>query len=149
MSKQDNLRLANKRFGELLSDGFRLFKSTYSKLFFPFAIFFIISIIIRVFLLTDLVWYASSLTSGIDPDPANLTEADYNSILQSIMISYVLLLCQNLIGGIFSTIAMCSVSGYLYKKYMGQETDFNDDFKDAFNSKMIYPLLILWVRRLL
>jgi hypothetical protein len=54
--ENDKQILANKTFGKILSDGFNLFIKCYWKLFFPLALFQIISISLQVLLLTDIFW---------------------------------------------------------------------------------------------
>jgi hypothetical protein len=57
----------------------------------------------------------------------------------------VLPMIDNIIGALFTVIAMCVVSNYLYKKYLRTNTDFNTDFKKGFNSKLILVLLIVGI----
>ena len=53
--------LANKRFSEVLNDGFKLFIKTYGTLILPLAFFQVILILLDVFLLTDFRLYLDNL----------------------------------------------------------------------------------------
>ena len=66
------------------------------------------------------------------------------------MMNFFLLFLRNLIsgtqvGGIFSTIAMCSVSIFLYKKYVVKEADFKSSFKSSFNKRLLLVILIIGI----
>jgi hypothetical protein len=142
-------RIANKRFGEIITDGFNLFSKTYFQLIIPLTLFLICSIIINVFLLTDLRWYVTTLNVEADfvleellLDPYSISEEDYNVIMQSLMLDLFVILLDTLIGTIITTIALCSVSLFLYKKYTENESNFVEDFKKAFNKKM-FPIVFL------
>lgn len=123
--ENDKQILANKTFGKILSDGLNLFIKCYWKLFFPLALFQIISISLQVLLLTDIFWLYYKFGN--------------------IMIFLSAFTLFFLIGLIFNVIAMSTVSNYVYKKYMEENTDFINDFKGAFNSKLLLVTLILGV----
>ncbi|TFG26122.1 MAG: zinc ribbon domain-containing protein [Promethearchaeota archaeon] len=149
MSDEKN-RIANRTFGELISDGFRLFAENYTKLILIFAFFYIISIIIGVFILTDLRWYSDILTAKANiaankyyNNPNSITQEDYNIIIQSFFMNLLIILLEWIIGAIFTVISMCSVSTFVYKKYFKEDADLFDEFKKAFNFNLLKVILLL------
>ena len=131
--------LAHKSFGNMLSDGFKLFKKCYWKIILPIAFFQIIWIVLQAFLLSDLMLlYHNEMNELYESYDYNTT-VDNNSII----IIYSFLLLETLFGIIFYILAMCSVSTYIYKTYIEKNTKFIDDFKSAFNSKLLLVILIL------
>ncbi len=150
-NSQNLIHLANKSFGDVLRDGFRLFSQNYKILILPLALFQILLIILNVLLLTDLNWYIDSL----DVNPQAIlnallesTEVDPEAIRTLMTYMGLTLLSsflQNLIGAIIITIAMCSVSNYVYKKYINEDVSFKDSFKLAFNKKILLVILILGI----
>ncbi|MCK4380466.1 MAG: zinc ribbon domain-containing protein [Candidatus Lokiarchaeota archaeon] len=140
---QKLINLANKRFGDVLRDGFKLFSRTYKTLILPLALFQVLLIVLNIFLLTDLSIYVNSLGAelpDITEDPADLIKA-----FRYLLMTTGLLLLQNLIGATVITIAMCSVGTYVFKKYMDEDVSFSDSFKSAFKSKIFYAILILGI----
>ncbi|MHA1489993.1 MAG: zinc ribbon domain-containing protein, partial [Promethearchaeota archaeon] len=136
--------------GEIISDGFYLFGKNLKELWGIFILFFVISIFLKVFLLTDLNWHVSSLAISANEimeklysDPLNITDADYNIIMQSLFWSLAIGVLENMIGAVCTTIAMCSVGNYLYKRYLKEETSFILEFKKAFNPKLMLVVLVL------
>jgi hypothetical protein len=145
------VNLANKRFRDILNDGFRLFIQTYGKLILPLAIFQIILIILDIFLLTDFRYYLSTLeatyTDIMDNfyDGLTLTPNEWNFLSFFLFLSYIIIFLQNLIGALIISIAMCSVSTYVYRIFMKDEISFIEAFKSAFNKKMLLVVLILGI----
>ena len=140
--------LAGKSFNETLVDGYKLFYKNYGKLILPLAFFQILLIILDTLLLTDFKWYVESIGINIadlftDLADTALIAEDLNALTTYLLISFVLLFLQNLLGAIIITIAMCSVSNYTYQKYLGEEVSFKESFKSAFNKKIFIVLLIL------
>lgn len=145
---EDNKRrdLANKSFGNIISDGFNLFKKCYWKLLLPMASFYIIYLIIKVFLLADLYFLSYRLEiEYIQIDPENVSEADYDRILLIAFIELLIYFLDFLIRAIFTVIAMCSVSLFVYKKYMNEEVNFLNQFKKAFNPKMLLVIILIGI----
>ncbi len=148
-NSQKLINLANKRFGDVLRDGFRLFFQTYKTMILPLALFQILLIVLNVFLLTDLNWYINSLglnlTEIMDEfiESTNITPEEMNRLVTYLILSFASTFLQNLIGAIVIAIAMCSVSSYVYKKYMNEDVSFKDSFKSAFNKKIFLVILIL------
>jgi hypothetical protein len=150
-NSQRLVNLANKRFSEILSEGFRLFFQNYGSLIISLAFFQIVLIILDTFFLTDLKVYIDSigvsvvdLMTGIVEDTP-LTATEWNTLSLFLLLSIVLLFLQNLIGAIVITIAMCSVSNYVLRKYMRLETDFSKSFKSAFNKKIFIVIFIVGI----
>lgn len=150
-NSQRLVNLANKRFSEIVSDGFKLILQNYRKIILPLAFFQILLIILNVLFLTDLKWYIDSLgfkTSTILEnlvEGTTLTERELNLLTSFFILSFLLLFLQNLIGALIITIAMCTVSNYLYRKHMGIDENFSDSIKSAFNKKIFLPILILGI----
>jgi len=150
-NSQRMVNLANKRFSEILSEGVRLFFKSYGALIIPLAFFQIVLIILDTFLLTDLKVYIDSIginvanlmASIIEDTP--ITASDWNLVSLFLLLSIVLLFLQNLIGAIIITIAMCSVSNYVLKKYLHIETGFIESFKSAFNKKIFIVIFIVGI----
>lgn len=143
--------LANKRFSDILRDGFKLFIQTYKKLILPLAFFQIILILLDIFLLTDFRYYLSTLETNyiliMDKlyDGLTLTVNEWNFLGFFLILSYILIFLQNLIGAVIISIAMCSVSTYVFRKFMKDEISFMDAFKSSFNKKMFFVVLILGI----
>jgi hypothetical protein len=144
---------ARKPFNEILSDGVRLFQENYKTLIIPLAIFSIISIIVNILLLTDLEWIFGSVYSQASPILNQITSdytymptnAELELIMNVLLFMIIELVIQMLIGTIFTIIAVCSVASYLYKVYLRQDVKFSDEFKKAFNSKMLLAILLLGI----
>ena len=147
--------LANKRFSEVLREGFKLFINSYGYIFLPLMMFSIISILLQVFLLTDLEWNVNTLDRSVSEimenlGDADITESEWNLLVKYLVMYLALIFLNNLIagmgvGGIITTIAMCSVSTFLYKKYVQGEADFTSSFKSSFNKKMLLVILIIGI----
>ncbi len=150
-NSQRMVNLANKRFSEILSEGVRLFFKSYGALIIPLAFFQLVLIILDTFLLTDLKVYIDSIginvanlmASIIEDTP--ITANQWNLVSLFLLLSIVLLFLQNLIGAIIITIAMCSVSNYVLKKYLHIETGFIESFKSAFNKKIFIVIFIVGI----
>lgn len=148
---QDNARLANKSFGQILSDGFNLYFQNFVKIIIPFAIFYILGILVQALVLTELTWQlATSRGAAVYlrflNDPNYIPEgSEFNDLMDYYVLNLLLGSLQNLIGALFTIISMCLVSTFLYKKYKGLETDFEEDMKGSFNSNIIYPILLLGI----
>ncbi|KKK42696.1 hypothetical protein LCGC14_0679360 [marine sediment metagenome] len=150
-NSQRMLNLINKRFSDILSDGFKLFLRHYRTLILPLAIFQILVITFNILLLTDLKVYLDSLgISFLDildkmGENTPLTGGEWNLFSLFFLLNFALIFLQNLIGAIIITIAMCSVSNYLYNKQMQIDVSFFSSFKSAFNRKIFIVILILGI----
>lgn len=140
-------KIANKRYGELLTDGFRLFGRNWIKIIAPICIFYIISILIRTILLANANWDLILLGEIVAPlanlDPSTLTESQLNSMLSYIYGSWGIDTVNFIIGNLFTTLGLCSVAKYLYKDYLGEKISVTQSMKGAINRKLIIVLLIL------
>lgn len=143
--------LANKRFSDIIVDGFKLFFQNYGSLIIPLACFQVLMIILDIFILTDLKWYINSMELNLEDiidkfaENADLTESEWNLLTSFLFLNIALLFLDNLIGAIVVTIAMCSVSNYLLKKQLYKETHFIQSFKSAFNKKIFLVILIIGI----
>ena len=141
--------LAAKSFNEILIDGFKLFYRNYGKLILPLAFFQILLIVLDTLLLTDFKWYVESIGVNIADmlndfvDTTPISESELNALTTYLVMSLILLFLQNLIGTIIITIAMCTVSNYTYRKYMGDDVSFKESFKSAFDKRIFVVVLIL------
>ncbi|MHA2275678.1 MAG: hypothetical protein ACXAC2_07930, partial [Candidatus Kariarchaeaceae archaeon] len=146
-NSQRLLNLANKRFSEVIRDGFQLFARNYSTLILPLAVFQIIIYILNSFLLTDLNLYVSSIEINLMAlwEQPVITPSDLNTLAMFLGLTIALLFIQNLIGALVITIAMCTVSNYVYHRYTHAEADFTTSFKSAFNTKIFVVILILGI----
>jgi len=78
-------------------------------------------------------------------DGLTLTANEWNILGSYLLLSYVLIFLQNLIGAVIISIAMCSVSTYVFQKFMKDEISFIEAFKSSFNKKMLFVVLILGI----
>jgi len=140
---------SNKRFSEVLSEGFRFFGKNYLTLIVPLGLFLIISLIIKNLLVADLVWQSLIIIPDIEiilvKDPSALTPEDLNLIMEYLALSLYSGFINGLVTNIFNVIAMCLVSNYLYNKFIGNETKFFSEFKKAINGKLIFVILLLGI----
>lgn len=115
--------ITNKKFSNLLSDGFKLFRKNYKKLLLTWLIFTLLYNILSVFLLTDIKYLYSN-----------------NMILRVfyLVIYYIITGLLGLIG----VIRVCSVSNYLFKDYAAFNVNFKEEFKKAINYRLKYPIFI-------
>ncbi len=151
MNSQKGVNLANKSFGDILADGFKLFFRIYGKIILPLAFFQVLIIILDILLLTDFRLYVNSRGNVYFDFIDNLsgdtlpTPSDMRSMITFLTLNLTLSFLQNLIGAIIITIAICSVSNYTYKKYMGEDISVKESFKSLFNKKILIVLLIIGV----
>ncbi len=141
-------QFAEKRFGELISQGFNLFGKLYTTLIIPLAVFAIISITLNTFLLTELRWMSYIVNSSInfnleDILSGNFDPATYTRMLQSLYIVYGILVLDYIIGAVVTAVAMSSVTTFVFKTLVNGEADFTEEFKRSFNKRMIIPVLLL------
>ncbi|MBA7547840.1 hypothetical protein ES705_40278 [subsurface metagenome] len=111
-------RYSNKRFSEVISEGFRFFGKNYLTLIAPLGLFLLISIIIKNLLVADMVWQSLQMTPAIDfilvKDPSALTDADLNLMMEYLALSLFSGFINSFVITIFNVLAMCLVSNYLY-----------------------------------
>jgi len=140
---------SNKRFSEVLSEGFKFFGRNYLTLIVPLSLFLLISLIIKNLLVADIVWQSLQITPDIinlfDKDPSTLTNEDYNLMMDYIALNLYSGFINGFVIAIFNVLSMCLVSNYLYNKFIGSETNFFSELKKAINGKLIIVILVLGV----
>ncbi|MHA1191881.1 MAG: hypothetical protein ACTSP9_06245 [Promethearchaeota archaeon] len=140
-------RIANKRYNELLKDGFGLFGKSWIKIIVPISFFYVISLLIRIVLLANANWDIILLEAIVGPlaevDPLTLTESQLNSMISYIFSIWGIDILNFIIGALFTTLGLCSVAKYLYKDYLGEKISLTESMKGVFNRKIIAVLLIL------
>ncbi|MCK4779695.1 MAG: hypothetical protein KAT57_05890 [Candidatus Lokiarchaeota archaeon] len=147
--------LANKRYSEIIGEGFKLFAKNYRYLILPFAIFGVLAIFLKILLLTEFELYINELGRSISErlqtttDISDFIESEFFLLLQYLILNFLLLIFQTLIsgrvGGIITTISMCSVSTFLLKKHLNGEADFVSSFKSSFNKRMLLVILVIGI----
>jgi len=141
---QELTRIAKKSYGESISDGFRLCKKNWSKIIVPITLFYVIYLLLKIFLLADLNWQGSVLGDRISTIyPSNWREADITQLINFLLFGLIVIFIDSIIYALFTTLAMSSVSIYLYNKYLNLDTDFVQNIKKSFNSKLFVVLTIL------
>ena len=139
------------RFSDIITKGFTLFYQNYGKILLPLAFFQVMVIVLDILLLTDLRWHLQNLAISVSDilekfiDNITLTESEWNTLATFLILNVVTFFFQNLIGAIMITIAMCSVSNFLFNTYNGTETNFRDSFKSAFNKKIFLVILMIGI----
>lgn len=142
---------SSNRFSDIITKGFTLFYQNYGKIILPLAFFQVILIVLDILLLTDVRWHLQNLSLSASDimekfiNNITLTESEWNTLATFLILNVVSLFFQNLIGAIVTTIAMCSVSNFLFNTYIGTETNFRDSFKSAFNKKIFLVILLIGV----
>lgn len=147
--------LANKKYSEIIGEGFKLFAKNYRYLIIPFAIFGVLTIFLKILLLTEFELYINELGRTISerlrtsPYNTDFIESEFFLLLQYLILNFLLIVFQTLIGGpvggIIATISMCSVSTFLLKKHLNEEADFVSSFKSSFNKRMLLVILVLGI----
>jgi len=142
---QELTRIAEKSYGESISDGFRLFGKNWAKIIVPLTLFYVIYLLLKIFLLADLNWQVSVLGENIigTIDPSNPTEADIPQLINFLLFGLSVIFIDSIINTLFTALAMSTVSIYLYKKYLNLDADFVQDIKKSYNSKLFVVLAIL------
>lgn len=150
-NSQTLINIANKSYVEILSDGFKLFFQTYGTLIIPLALFQVALIVLNVFFFTDITWSIDSLGISVAEivdkfvENTPITESELNALTSFLFMTIALLFLRNLIGAIVITIAMCSVSNYVFKRYLNENISFMKSLKSAFNGKIFVVILILGI----
>ena len=142
---------ANKRFSDIILDGFKLFFQNYGTLILPLACFQVLLVILDIFILTDLKLYIDSVGLNISDilekftEGSTPTKSEWNIVTSFLFLNIGLLFLENLIGAIIITVAMCSVSNYILKRQLHIETHFIQSLKSAFNKKIFLVILIIGI----
>jgi len=140
---------SNKRFKDVISEGLYLFSRSYKTLIIPLALIFVISLIIKNLLVTDLNWQLNLITPAIEliiqKDPTSLTNDDLNVMFEYFALIINTEFFNNLTSSIFNVFAMCLVSNYLFTKFSGIPSNFSTELKNAFNWRLLLVILLLGV----
>jgi hypothetical protein len=142
-------RYSNKRFSEVLSEGFRLFGKNWLTLIVPLGLFLLISLIIKNLLVADMIWQSILMTPAIeliiDMDPSAITNVELDLMMEYLALSLFSGFINTFVITIFNILSMCLVSNYLYNRFIGNDTKFFSEFKKAINGKLISVILVLGV----
>ena len=140
---------SNKRFSEILSEGFLLFGKNWLTLIIPFGLFFIISLIIKNLILVDLEWQLLTMTPAIEVilevDPFLLTPEDLNLMFRYSILGLTIIFLDGLFPTVFNVFAMCLVGNYLYNKFTERDSKLIPEVKKALNGRVLLVLLLLGV----
>ncbi len=142
-------RSPNKRFSEILSEGFRLFGKNWLTLIIPFGLLFIVSIVLKNLILVDLEWELVTLTPAIETilegDPYSITPEDFDMLIRYLIVGFSAIFLDGLFPTVFNVISMCLVSNYLYSKFIGKDTKLITEIKKALNWRILLVILLLGV----
>ena len=96
----------------------------------------------NVFLLTDLNLYIASLGVTTDTIITDLLQntaispEEVRTLMTFFALTILSSFLQNVIGAIVIAIAMCSVSSYVYKRFLNEDVSFQDSFKSAYAGEL-------------
>ena len=113
-------KIIKKSYSQLISDGFELYALNFLKLVLVWLIFTSLTILIAVF-----IFYPIMLL-----------------YYRNISLYALIFLLERVIFSIIAVIKICLVSNYLYDKYLQKHPNFIDSFKNAFNERLKYPMVI-------
>jgi hypothetical protein len=142
-------RFSNKRFSEVISEGFYLFRKTYLTIIVPMSIIFIINLIIKILLVTDLNWQLNLISPAIEiiiqKDPSAINNADLTVMFEFLTLILTTEFLNNLTSSIFNVFAVCLISNYLINKFSGSLSSFTTELKSALNGRLLLVVLLLGV----
>ena len=142
-------RFSNRRFSNVISEGFYLFGKTYLQLIIPLGLILIVSLIIKNLILVDLDWQLLTLTPVIEviigKDPSIITPEEVNHLFEFLTLFLSTGILNNLTLSVFNVFAMCLVSNYLFTKFSGSPSNFFTEVKKAFKGKLLLVILLLGV----
>jgi hypothetical protein len=140
--------ISNKRFNEILYEGFRLFGKNLT-LILPLGFLYIISLIITDLLVVDFDWQFLTLTPTIDTilskDPSTITPDKFMLMGRYLASGFLSFFLNVLIPNLFNLLALCLVSNYLYNKFVGRATKLFPEIKRALNKRILMVILLLGV----
>ena len=141
--------MSDKRFKEVISEGFYLFRKSYKTLITPLALIFIISLIIKNLLVADMNWQLNLITPAIEviiqKDPSTLDNTDLNVMFEYISLILSTEFLNNLISSIFNVLSLCLVSNYMFNKFSNNPSNFVTESKKALNGRLLPVVLLLGV----
>ena len=127
--------MSDKRFKEVISEGFYLFRKSYKTLIIPLALIFIISLIIKNLLVIDMNWQLNLISPAIEviiqKDPSTLDNADLSVMFEYISLILSSEFLNNLTSSIFNVFALCLVGNYMFKKLSGNPSNFVTELKKS------------------
>jgi len=156
MSKDSQI-LANRSLGEILSSGFQLFGQTYLKIIGPLVLFCLLYIILSIVLVAPLYtmtynyyisqqsfldWYSNLPLETVYSPDFRLSSGQEEVILTYLMHKSVIGFFTGIIGGIFTAIAMCSVSSYLITTYHKGTADLSTEMKISLGNPNIIKVIL-------
>jgi len=146
---QRRKNVSNKRFKDIISEGFYLFSKSYKTLIIPLSLIFILLIVIKNLLVTDLNLQLNLITPAIEviiqKDPSALNNTDFNVMFEYFALIIGTEFLNNLASSVFNVFAMCLVSNYLFNKFSGSPSNFSTDLKNAVNGRLLLVILLLGV----
>ena len=141
--------VSNKRFKDILSEGFYLFAKSYKTLIIPLFLIFLVSIIIKNLLIFDLNWRLANLSALIEviiqKDPLTLTDTDFNALFEYLPLILGTEFLNNLTSSVFNIFSICLISNYLFNKFSGSPSNFSTEVKNALNGRLLLVVLLLGV----
>ena len=140
---------SNKRFSEVISEGFYLFGKSWLTLIIPLGLIFIVSLILKNLLVADLNWQFNLITPAIEviiqKDPSALDNNDLNVMFEYLALILSTEFLNNLTTSLFNILAMCLVSNYLFTKISGNPANLFSEMKKALNGRLLLVILLLGV----
>jgi len=141
--------MSDKRFKDVISEGFYLFRKNYKSLIIPLALIFIISLIIKNLVSVHLNWQLNLIFPAIEiiiqKDPSALDNADLSVMFEYITLILSVEFLNNLISSIFNVFALCLISNYMIKIFLGIPSNFVTELKKALNGRLLLVVLLLGV----
>ena len=141
--------MSDKRFKEVISEGFYLFRKSYKTIILPLALIFIISLIIKNLLIADMNWLLNNITPAIEiiilKDPSALDNADLSVMFEYITLIFSTEFLNNLTSSIFNAFALCLLSNYMFNKFSNNPSNFVTELKKALNGRLLLVVLLLGV----
>lgn len=140
---------SNKRFSEVLSEGFLLFGKNWLTLIVPFGLLFIVSLVIKNLILVDLEWQLITITPTVEAilegDPYLITNEQLNILFRYLIVGFSAIFLDGFFPTVFNVISMCLVSNYLYLKFIGKDIKLITELKKALNWRILLVILLLGV----
>ena len=141
--------MSDKRFKDIISEGFHLFSKSYKTIILPLTLIFIISLIIKNLLGADLNWQLNLISPAIEiilqKDPSALDNADLSVMFEYISLILSTEFLNNLISSIFNVLSLCLVSNYMFNKFSNNPSNFVTESKKALNGRLLLVVLLLGV----
>ncbi|MFX0046641.1 MAG: zinc ribbon domain-containing protein [Candidatus Hermodarchaeota archaeon] len=138
---------SNKRFSEIISEGFYLFGKNWLTLIVPLGLFFIVSLVIKNFLIVGLEWQVINLTPAVEAiilkDPSLITYGEIELMVKYLILGFSSIFLGILIPNVFNVIAFCLVSNYLFNKFIDKKTKLYSEIKKALNGRILPVILLL------